>query len=203
MRMLTLTLVRTCWPCGVVALPTGMVGGAVAEDGSTEAADSVSPRAPVPSEPTAAEDALEGPEGDELAPEASHREPTPCAKQPGIALLEENVYAVDPARLSAWRGDLLKLGAASEHRDATTRRVGARLRLPRCSPLRQAGLRTGDILWRVNGWPAAYVVEATWGLNALMLGSLKSARRFTFVMTRRGEPITVRWRPPERSASTP
>ena len=77
------------------------------------------------------------------APNALGASPRPCAEQPGISRIEENVYAMDASLLCGWNGGpnplLLKRSGASGHRDPTTGRVGVRLRLLRCAPFERQG----------------------------------------------------------------
>lgn len=207
MRTLLGTIVRTLCLCGLVAVGSGEAAPAAAQDVSTAAAGPVDPGASSPIGAEDAEAAPGEPEGAGAAPNALGPSPRPCAEQPGISRIEENVYSMDASLLRGWNGGppplLLKSSGESDHRDPTTGRVGVRLRLARCAPLREAGLRSGDIVWRVNGWPVAYLVEETWGLSTLMRWSLGAARRFTFVMSRGGEPITVRWQLRKGAAQAP
>jgi type II secretory pathway component PulC len=91
-------------------------------------------------------------------------------------------YATRPKELGKQMG-------ATQHDDANGRPDGARIYLPRCSVLRSAGLRNGDIVHRINGRRVASIPEAlaTWV-------ALRGEPSVKLELTRKtGEKLTFRY----------
>ena len=87
----------------------------------------------------------------------------PCEPNDDIVQLDENKWRV-PRELVDWYVAHLKelekhVGVAA-HTGANGKRDGAKLYLPRCSVLRQGGIKSGDIIHAVNGHPVTNIPQA-------------------------------------------
>lgn len=85
-------------------------------------------------------------------------------------------------------GDLEQQGNVAPHRDAEGKTDGARIYLPRCSVVRQAGLKNGDVIHSVNGRRITTLPEALAAYFALRTQkdiSLEITRKNTGPMTLR------------------
>ncbi len=91
----------------------------------------------------------------------------PCEPSEDIVQVNDQLWRVQRDLLDFYAGHLRELekqaGVAS-HRGPDGKRDGARLYLPRCSLLKQAGFRNGDVVNRVNGKKVNTIPQgvATW-----------------------------------------
>lgn len=91
----------------------------------------------------------------------------PCEQIEEIVKLDETTWRVERDLLDWYATHLRELEkqvGVSSYRDEDGKRGGARLYLPRCSVLRQGGMRNGDVVRTVNGRKVNTVAQgvATW-----------------------------------------
>lgn len=89
--------------------------------------------------------------------------PPPCDVSPDILALADGTYFVERSLVEYYathRDEISRLGTVTLHRDASKRPDGFRVGLPRCSLLRQGGLRTDDIVQDINGRRIHTVLQA-------------------------------------------
>ena len=79
----------------------------------------------------------------------------PCPPAPeGMASVGALYWAVDRDLIDYYAthiAELMKLGAVYTHKDANGEPAGFRVGIPRCSLLREGGLRSGDVVQDING----------------------------------------------------
>ena len=86
--------------------------------------------------------------------------------------------------------ELEKQAGVGPHKGPDGKRDGARLYLPRCSVLKQGGLRSGDVIHTVNGRPVTTVAQA---VKVYLL--VRGARKIKVDLTRKnGRSITIRYK---------
>jgi len=115
---------------------------------------------PSPAPPADAAPSPSQPEGDGkaakegVAGKAPRGTKDPCEPAPEIEKVGENRWRIQRSLLD-WYAihlrELEKQAGVAIHRSKDGKRDGARLYLPRCSILRQAGFRGGDVVHTVNG----------------------------------------------------
>lgn len=91
----------------------------------------------------------------------------PCEQIEEVVALGEQKWRVERSLLDWYAthlGELERQVGVSSYRDEDGKRGGAKLYLPRCSVLRQGGMRTGDIVRTVNGRKVNTIAQgvATW-----------------------------------------
>lgn len=86
--------------------------------------------------------------------------------------------------------ELEKQAGVGVHKDkATGERDGAKLYLPRCSILKQAGFKNGDVIRSVNGQPVYSIAQ---GIKVYL--KLRKTKNVTIELTRKGQPLTQKYR---------
>jgi len=116
-----------------------------------------------------------------------------CLTPPaGIQSMGGNSYQVDQRLFDSYTSSLnqvMELGRATPHQTGAGV-VGYRLVRVRCgSPLHAAGMRRGDVVHSVNGMPVRSIPQAL-----LAFSKLRSSRNFTLRISRKGAPMTLRYR---------
>ncbi|RME22402.1 MAG: hypothetical protein D6798_15860 [Deltaproteobacteria bacterium] len=91
----------------------------------------------------------------------------PCEPVDEIVQIDDHTWRVERELLDYYAGHLRQLErqvGVGSHRGPDGKRDGARLYLPRCSLLKQAGFRNGDVVHRVNGRKVNTIPQgvATW-----------------------------------------
>lgn len=113
----------------------------------------------------------------------------PCESIDEIVATGENRWRVERDVVDYYAAHLRELQkqvAVSTHKDAAGRPDGVRIFLPRCSVLRQAGIKHGDVIHTVNGRRVATLTE---GIGAYLL--LRGEDAITVEITRRNGELRV------------
>lgn len=117
----------------------------------------------------------------------------PCEPIEEIVAVSENRWRVERDVVDYYAAHLRELQrqvAVSTHQDASGKPDGIRIFLPRCSVLRQAGIKHGDIVHTVNGRRVATLTE---GIAAYLI--LRSQENIEVELTRKnGEKRVHRYR---------
>lgn len=89
---------------------------------------------------------------------------TPCPPPvPEIVLVETNRWTVEREFVDFYAShlpELMKLAGTWPHKDGEGKPDGFRVGLPRCSVLRQGGLKSGDVIQDINGIHIHTVLQA-------------------------------------------
>jgi S1-C subfamily serine protease len=117
----------------------------------------------------------------------------PCdPPNPAIAQLAEGSWGIERELIDYYATHLralMELGSVWAHKDPHSGRLdGFRLGLARCSLLRQAGLRSGDVVHDVNGHEIHSVLEAVSAYFAL-----RAERHLELDVSRRGEDLRLKY----------
>lgn len=156
---------------------------------------------PAPPEATAAVDAVETHAAEEAPTARAVRgrrprkdrgtpaqPPCPPARD-GITAVTDATWAIERTLVDYYAThipELMKLGKVYTHRDAAGQPDGFRVRLPRCSLLRQGGLRSGDVVKDINGRRIHNVLQAVGAYLALRNQEVLEVR-----VERRGKPVVM------------
>lgn len=93
---------------------------------------------------------------------SKEKKPCPPAQQE-ITEVSLNEYSVEREFIDYYANhipELMKLGATFPHKDKEGRPDGFRIGLPRCSVLRQGGLKSGDVVHDINGVRINNLIQA-------------------------------------------
>ncbi len=117
---------------------------------------------------------------------------TPCPTHPSVVEHEGGGHwTVDRALIDFYAGNLrafAELGRVWTHKGPDGKLDGVRVGLPRCSVLKQAGLRHGDIVHDVNGRRFYTVLQ---GVAAYI--ALRTQKHLTVHVTRGGAPVALEY----------
>jgi hypothetical protein len=116
----------------------------------------------------------------------------PCpGPHPAVEQLDPAAWRVQRALVDFYASnlrELAKVGTVWTHRDRTGRTDGFRVALARCSILRQAGLKSGDIVHDVNGRRISTLLQAVAAYFVL-----RDDPQIVLRVSRRGEPVVLRY----------
>lgn len=116
----------------------------------------------------------------------------PCDREPAIQALGGYTWSVERGFVDFYAKnlkELAKLGRVDVHEDGTGRPDGFAVKLPRCSVLRQGGLRSGDVVHDINGKRVTTIPQAVSAWFAL-----RNTNEIKVSLTREGKPMTLRFR---------
>lgn len=119
-------------------------------------------------------------------------EKKPCDPEPAIAQVDGTTWTVERAFVDWYASHLAELNKVAEVYPSDGddgKRNGFRLGLPRCSVLRQGGLRSGDVVHEVNGRKIHDIPQAVAAYFAL-----RDERVLRVKLTRKGEPLTLKFK---------
>lgn len=119
-------------------------------------------------------------------------EKKPCDPEPAIAQVDGTTWTVERAFVDWYASHLAELNKIAEVYPSDGddgKRNGFRLGLPRCSVLRQGGLRSGDVVHEVNGRRVNDIPQAVAAYFALRNDSVIRVK-----LTRKGQPLTLKFR---------
>ena len=117
----------------------------------------------------------------------------PCDPIEEVVQISDTKWKVERDLIDYYATHLNQLGkqaGTSTHTNADGEKDGVQLYLPRCSVLRQGGLKNGDIIHSINGRPVATLAQAvaTWM-------RVRNDRNITVKLTRKnGEAATFQYR---------
>lgn len=126
------------------------------------------------------------------AQKSSGKNSKPCAVNPDIARLETWKWGVERDLIELYAKDtkkLNRLARVTAHDTKDGKPDGFKLGLPHCSVLKQAGLKTGDVVKDVNGRKIHNLFQA---VGAYF--TLRKERDFVLHVERKGSLITLRYR---------
>lgn len=125
------------------------------------------------------------------AQKSSGKNSKPCAINPDVARLETWKWGVERDLIELYAKDtnkLNRLARVSTHEGKDGKPDGFRLGLPRCSVLKQAGLKTGDVVKDVNGRKIHNLFQA---VGAYF--TLRKEKTFILHVDRKGSMVTLRY----------
>lgn len=117
----------------------------------------------------------------------------PCEPIEEVTQIDATSWKVERSLIDYYATHLNQLGkqaGTSTHTNAEGEKDGVQVYLPRCSVLRQGGLKNGDVIHSVNGRPVATLGQAvsTWM-------RVRNDRNITVKLTRKsGETLTYQYR---------
>jgi hypothetical protein len=141
-------------------------------------------------EPTRAEQVKQERERKRLVKRATRKDKKPVCGPPNeqIAKTGEASWTVDRALIDYYAGnlkELMKLGSVAPHK-ADGKPDGFRVGLARCSPLREGGLKSGDVVHDINGRKVNNLLQAVAAYFAL-----RKEDTLTVHVTRAGKPVAM------------
>lgn len=123
------------------------------------------------------------------ASEASRGKRKDCPKTDGITRVEKGVIEIERDVVHYYAthlNELDRIASAGFHPGPDGKPDGFKLAMPRCSPLRDGGLRVGDIIQEANGRKVTNLPQcvAAWF-------AVKGDDKVTVKLLRKGEPMTL------------
>lgn len=125
------------------------------------------------------------------APQRKQAGPPCDPPLPGIAKVDETTYQVERALVEYYAVHLPELyqqGSVWTHKDTAGKADGFRVGLTKCSVVRQAGIRSGDIIRRINNKKITTIPQA---IAAYF--DLRNEPYLEVYLTRAGKEVTLRY----------